>query len=123
MCYYTQVIKVNFDALGSLVDVDDVDLDYHRTIGTDYDGDFEILAELAEQGVIEEAADALYLNPVFIAAIIIPIVGNAAEHAAAIMFAMKDKLDITIGVAVDVAHMSEREANGRGRGRGRGKWS
>lgn len=41
MCYYTQVIKVNFDALGSLVDVDDVDLDYHRTIGTDYDGDFE----------------------------------------------------------------------------------
>ncbi|RLM66628.1 hypothetical protein C2845_PM16G22370 [Panicum miliaceum] len=32
--------------------------------------------------------------------ILLPIVGNAAEHASAIMFAMKDKLDITLGVAI-----------------------
>ncbi|RVW46217.1 Vacuolar cation/proton exchanger 5 [Vitis vinifera] len=29
-----------------------------------------------------------------------PIVGNAAEHASAIIFAMKDKLDISLGVAI-----------------------
>jgi len=32
--------------------------------------------------------------------IILPIVGNAAEHASAIMFALKDKLDISLGVAI-----------------------
>ncbi|KVI02124.1 hypothetical protein Ccrd_019608, partial [Cynara cardunculus var. scolymus] len=32
--------------------------------------------------------------------ILLPIVGNAAEHASAIMFAVKDKLDISLGVAV-----------------------
>jgi len=36
----------------------------------------------------------------FISVILLPIVGNAAEHASAIMFAMKDKLDITLGVAI-----------------------
>lgn len=36
----------------------------------------------------------------FISVILLPIVGNAAEHASAIMFAVKDKLDITIGVAI-----------------------
>jgi Ca2+:H+ antiporter len=32
--------------------------------------------------------------------IVIPIIGNAAEHAGAIMFAMKNKLDLSLGVAV-----------------------
>ncbi|KAJ6301397.1 hypothetical protein OIU77_015663 [Salix suchowensis] len=36
----------------------------------------------------------------FIGVILLPIVGNAAEHAGAIMFAMKDKLDISLGVAI-----------------------
>ncbi|KAH9539405.1 hypothetical protein CY35_15G056500 [Sphagnum magellanicum] len=36
----------------------------------------------------------------FISVIILPIVGNAAEHASAIMFAVKDKLDISLGVAI-----------------------
>jgi Ca2+:H+ antiporter len=36
----------------------------------------------------------------FISVIILPIVGNAAEHASAIMFALKDKLDISLGVAI-----------------------
>ncbi|MQL91557.1 hypothetical protein Taro_024178 [Colocasia esculenta] len=36
----------------------------------------------------------------FISVILLPIVGNAAEHASAVMFAMKDKLDISIGVAI-----------------------
>ncbi|KAJ6950978.1 vacuolar cation/proton exchanger 2 isoform X2 [Populus alba x Populus x berolinensis] len=36
----------------------------------------------------------------FIGVILLPIVGNAAEHAGAIMFAMKDKLDISLGIAI-----------------------
>ena len=32
--------------------------------------------------------------------IVLPIVGNAAEHAAAVMFAMKNKMDISLGVAI-----------------------
>ncbi|XP_065861862.1 vacuolar cation/proton exchanger 5-like [Euphorbia lathyris] len=36
----------------------------------------------------------------FIGVILLPIVGNAAEHASAIMFAMKNKLDISLGVAI-----------------------
>ncbi|GAV61703.1 LOW QUALITY PROTEIN: Na_Ca_ex domain-containing protein, partial [Cephalotus follicularis] len=36
----------------------------------------------------------------FISVILLPIVGNAAEHASAIVFAMKDKLDISLGVAI-----------------------
>ncbi|KAG6497104.1 hypothetical protein ZIOFF_044992 [Zingiber officinale] len=49
---------------------------------------------------IEGASDALNLPLAFISVILLPIVGNAAEHASAIMFAMKDKLDISIGVAI-----------------------
>ncbi|KAF7004283.1 hypothetical protein CFC21_019510 [Triticum aestivum] len=49
---------------------------------------------------IEGASDSLHLPVAFISVILLPIVGNAAEHASAIMFAMKDKLDITIGVAI-----------------------
>ena len=49
---------------------------------------------------IEGTATSVGIPVSFISVILLPIVGNAAEHAAAIMFAMKDKLDITIGVAV-----------------------
>lgn len=30
----------------------------------------------------------------------LPIVGNAAEHAGAVLFAMKGKLDLSLGVAI-----------------------
>ncbi|KAJ7962709.1 Vacuolar cation/proton exchanger [Quillaja saponaria] len=49
---------------------------------------------------IEGASDSLNMPVAFISVILLPIVGNAAEHASAIMFAMKDKLDITLGVAI-----------------------
>jgi Ca2+:H+ antiporter len=32
--------------------------------------------------------------------ILLPIVGNAAEHATAVTVAIKDKMDLSIGVAV-----------------------
>ncbi|XP_022998783.1 vacuolar cation/proton exchanger 3-like [Cucurbita maxima] len=49
---------------------------------------------------IEGASESLHLPVAFISVILLPIVGNAAEHASAIMFAMKDKLNITLGVAI-----------------------
>lgn len=49
---------------------------------------------------IEGAASAWQIPVVFISVVILPIVGNAAEHASAIIFACKDKLDISLGVAI-----------------------
>lgn len=40
------------------------------------------------------------VSKVFIGLIILPIVGNAAEHVTAITVAMKNKMDLSIGVAV-----------------------
>ena len=34
----------------------------------------------------------MHIPIAFISVIVLPIVGNAAEHAGAVMFAMKDKL-------------------------------
>nr|KAJ0198373.1 hypothetical protein LSAT_V11C700376800 [Lactuca sativa] len=49
---------------------------------------------------IEGASVAINIPIAFISVILLPIVGNAVEHANAIMFAMKDKLDISLGVAI-----------------------
>jgi len=49
---------------------------------------------------IEGASASWDIGVAFISVIVIPIVGNAAEHASAIIFAMKNKMDISIGVAV-----------------------
>lgn len=49
---------------------------------------------------IEGASVSLNMPVAFISVILLPIVGNAAEHAGAIMFAIKDKLDLSLGVAI-----------------------
>ncbi|KHN31706.1 Vacuolar cation/proton exchanger 5 [Glycine soja] len=51
-------------------------------------------------GAMEGASMAWEIPVAFISVILLPLVGNAAEHASAIMFAMKDKLDISLGVAI-----------------------
>ncbi|KAF3003412.1 hypothetical protein E8E13_000230 [Curvularia kusanoi] len=40
------------------------------------------------------------VSTTFVGLILLPIVGNAAEHATAVTVAMKDKMDLSIGVAV-----------------------
>jgi len=52
---------------------------------------------------IEGAAVALRIPVAFVSTILLPIVGNAAEHAAAVIFAMKNKMELSIGVAVGSA--------------------
>ena len=52
---------------------------------------------------IEGASASWDFSVAFISVILLPIVGNAAEHASAVMFAMKNKMDISLGVAVGSA--------------------
>jgi Ca2+:H+ antiporter len=49
---------------------------------------------------LEVATDALGLTALFTGVILLPIVGNAAEHATAVAVAMKDKMELSISVAV-----------------------
>jgi Ca2+:H+ antiporter len=42
--------------------------------------------------IYQGASQAWNIPVAFISVILLPIVGNAAEHASAVMFAMKDKL-------------------------------
>ncbi|KDP24456.1 hypothetical protein JCGZ_25020 [Jatropha curcas] len=64
-----------------------------------------VIALLSEYvvGTIEDASDSWGLSVSFISIILLPIVGNAAEHAGAIIFAFKNKLDISLGVALGSA--------------------
>ncbi|XP_009591670.1 vacuolar cation/proton exchanger 3-like isoform X2 [Nicotiana tomentosiformis] len=54
-------------------------------------------------GTIEAASDSWGISVSFISLILLPIVGNAAEHAGSIIFALKNKLDISLGVALGSA--------------------
>ena len=51
-------------------------------------------------GSIEDVVANSSLGEIFIGLIILPIVGNAAEHVTAVTVAMKNKMDLAIGVAV-----------------------
>lgn len=50
-------------------------------------------------GTIESARHQLGLTEVFVGVIVVAIVGNAAEHSSAILMAMKNKMDLTLGIA------------------------
>jgi Ca2+:H+ antiporter len=49
---------------------------------------------------LEVATSKLGLTSLFTGVILLPIVGNAAEHATAVTVAMKDKMDLSLSVAV-----------------------
>ena len=51
-------------------------------------------------GAVEGARETLGLTEVFVGVIIVAIIGNAAEHSSAILLAVRNKMDITIGIAV-----------------------
>jgi len=51
-------------------------------------------------GSIEYAAVEYGLPTLFIGVILVPIFGNAAEHFAAITVAKKDKMDLSVGIAI-----------------------
>ena len=51
-------------------------------------------------GSIESVRTSLGLTEVFIGVIVVAIVGNAAEHSTAVTMAMKNKMDLSVGIAV-----------------------
>jgi Ca2+:H+ antiporter len=49
---------------------------------------------------LEPALEDLGLSEFFVGLIVIPIIGNAAEHSSAIMFALRNKVDVTLEIAI-----------------------
>lgn len=49
---------------------------------------------------LHSAISALRIPTVFVGLILIPVVGNAAEHASAVFFALKNKLDVAVEIAI-----------------------
>jgi Ca2+:H+ antiporter len=61
-----------------------------------------VVAVLSEflVGTIENVRDSVGLTEVFVGVIVVAIVGNAAEHSTAIVMAMKNKMDLSVGIAI-----------------------
>lgn len=51
-------------------------------------------------GAVEAARGALGFTEVFVGVIVVAIIGNAAEHSSAIMMALRNKMDLSVGIAV-----------------------
>jgi Ca2+:H+ antiporter len=54
-------------------------------------------------GAVEHASHVLGMNQVFIGVVIVAVVGNAAEHSTAVLVAMKNQMDLAVGIAVGSA--------------------
>ena len=61
---------------------------------------FTALASEFLVGSVEAVTKTLGLTELFIGVIIIPIIGNAAEHGTAVMMAQRNKMDLALGIAV-----------------------
>ncbi len=51
-------------------------------------------------GSVEETAHALGLTQVFIGVVVVAVIGNAAEHSTAIIVALKNKMDLSLNIAI-----------------------
>jgi Ca2+:H+ antiporter len=51
-------------------------------------------------GSLDPALKELGLSKFFVGLIIVPIIGNAAEHSSAVMFAIRNKVDVTLEIAI-----------------------
>ncbi|WFC99007.1 hypothetical protein MYAM1_001742 [Malassezia yamatoensis] len=63
------------------------------TVITSFNADYLV-------GAIDDVANKYNISKVFIGIILLPIVGNAAEHVTSVWMAAKDKMEIALGVAV-----------------------
>jgi len=51
-------------------------------------------------GSVEHAARAFGMTSIFIGVIVVAIIGNAAEHSTAILVALKNRMDLSISIAI-----------------------
>jgi Ca2+:H+ antiporter len=49
---------------------------------------------------LNPALQTLKISPIFVGLILIPVIGNAAEHASAVFFAIRNKVDVSLEIAV-----------------------
>jgi Ca2+:H+ antiporter len=62
-----------------------------------------VLVAIASEILVEALKPILaggHLSPLFVGVIILPFVGNAAEHAGAVFLAVKDRMDIAMTIAI-----------------------
>lgn len=50
-------------------------------------------------GAVEATSHSLGLNAVFMGVVVVAIVGNAAEHSTAVLMALKNQMDLAVGIA------------------------
>jgi Ca2+:H+ antiporter len=51
-------------------------------------------------GSIEGTVEAIGLSEIFVGLIVVPVIGNAAEHSSAVMIAMKNRMELSFSIAV-----------------------
>jgi Ca2+:H+ antiporter len=51
-------------------------------------------------GTIEPTAHALGLSDIFVGVFVVAILGNAAEHASAVTAALKNRMDLSLSIAI-----------------------
>jgi Ca2+:H+ antiporter len=51
-------------------------------------------------GALEPALQDLGLSKFFVGLVLVPIIGNAAEHSSAVLFATRDRMDVTLEIAI-----------------------
>jgi Ca2+:H+ antiporter len=61
-----------------------------------------VMSEILVGSITEASAD-IGLSPFFVGAILVAVVGNAAEHWVAVYFAARDKLDLSVNIAIGSA--------------------
>jgi Ca2+:H+ antiporter len=51
-------------------------------------------------GAVEPMSVSIHLSTFFVGIIIIPIIGNVAEHSTALLMALKNKMDVSVEIAI-----------------------
>jgi Ca2+:H+ antiporter len=54
-------------------------------------------------GAVEHASHVMGMNKAFIGMVVVAVVGNAAEHSTAVLVAMKNQMDLAVGIALGSA--------------------
>lgn len=49
---------------------------------------------------VEEAAHTFGMSNIFVGVIVVAIIGNAAEHSTAVLVAVKNRMDLSLGIAI-----------------------
>ena len=51
-------------------------------------------------GTVEHASAALGLSKLFVGIVVVAVVGNAAEHSTAVLVAMRNRMEMAVGIAI-----------------------